>query len=160
MIEVWKGFIIQHDDGTGERRFSLLAIPDIIWIESDIAAFCDIPGRSWLRVLWVGHVAGGLVSYGDRVESCQDSVDDNRERGIKDMQDIHGRLDEKEEHAEDGDHEVEVGDAERERTRHRSAGGHQEPEAHRRRFSCLYYIETYNGDHARGVSYDLKLAKA
>lgn len=52
-------------------------------------------------------------------------MDKNRERRIEDVKDIHGRLDEKEEHAENGDNEVEIRHTMSKRMRQRLAGGHQ-----------------------------------
>lgn len=75
------------------------------------AALGDVPGRSGLGVVGVGHVGRGLGVDADGVEGDEGGVDDGGHQGVEDVADVHDGFAEEEEEGEDGDDDVEVCDA-------------------------------------------------
>ena len=73
-------------------------------------ALGKVPGDfRWVRGITV--VRTSLLRDADGIESGQKTVDENREDRWKGVADVHDGFDEEDEHGENGDDNIEVGDA-------------------------------------------------
>lgn len=100
---------VQHDDGDGEAALGLHAVALVGGRDGVAAAVGQVPGhaRRRRRVAVVGR---RLQRDRVRPDDGQRAVHDGGEERGEDVRQVHGRLRQEDEHGQDGDDDVPVGD--------------------------------------------------
>ena len=89
----------------------MFAIADKILVLCDGAVLGDVPDWTVGFVFGIGVVSAALVVDGDGVKGDEHAMDEAGEDRWEDVEDVHGRFGEHEEHGEDDDDEVVIRDA-------------------------------------------------
>jgi hypothetical protein len=99
---------LQHNNGNIEAGFGLLAKPNILLLEGHITALCNVPRRAVIFVHRINGIRRRLAVNAVGPESHFHGVDYGGDWG---EEDVHGQEDgfqKEDEHAEDGDDQVEL----------------------------------------------------